>query len=150
MAHGCVVLLLPFHHVKRWVCRVFWAVLAMGEQGLPTMHVVLVAFCGRGYNTWPQLPLPEMIRSTGLLGTAASAGMPAVGLTDINEKFTKTRRNLKAPRCFCCHFSYQQGKHAGFVVHGSALIYTDVPLFKEEILGYSDLRSAPGSRPELF
>lgn len=37
-----------------------------------------------------------------------------------------------------------------FVIHGSALIYTDVSLFKEEILGYSDLRSAPGSRPELF
>jgi len=83
-----------------------------------------------------------------VLGMAAAT--PTVGLTDINEKFSKTGRNLKAPCCFCCRFSYQRGKHADFVVHGSALIYTDVPLFKEEILGYSDLRSAPGSRPELF
>lgn len=73
-----------------------------------------------------------------------------MGLTEVNEKFTKTRRNLKAPSGFCCRFSYRWGKHAGFVVHGSALVYTDVSLFKEEILGYSDLRSAPGSRPELF
>lgn len=72
------------------------------------------------------------------------------GHTDINEKFTKTRRNLKGPCCFCCHFSFQWGKHDGFVVHGSALIYTVVPLLKEEVLGYSDSRSAPGSRPELF
>ena len=148
LANRCAALLLPFHHAKCWVCRVFWAVLAMGEQGLPTMHVVLIAFCGD--NTKPQLPLDEMIQSTGVLGTAASAGMPAVGLNDVNKKLTKTRRNLKVPCCFCCRFSYQRGKHAGFVVHGSALIYTDVPLFKEEILGYSDLRSAPGSRSELF
>lgn len=122
----------------------------MGEQGLPTMHVMLIAFRGLRDNVRPQLPLAEMIQSTSALGTVASAGMPAVGLTDVNEKFTKTTRNLKAPCCFCCRFSFQQGKHAGFVVRGSALIYTDVPLFKEEILGYSDLRSAPGSRPALF
>lgn len=86
-----------------------------------------------------------MMQPTDILGITASAGMPTVGLIDVNEKFTKIRRNLKA---LCC--SYQQGKHAGFVVHESALIYTDVPLFKEEILGYSDLRSAPGKHPELF
>lgn len=61
LANGRAAPLLPFHHVKCWVCRVFWAVL--GDQGLPTMHVVLIALCGLGDNMWPQLPLAKMIES---------------------------------------------------------------------------------------
>lgn len=96
--------------------------------------------CGAHCSLWARrqhVAAAASCQNDRVLGTAASAGMPTVGLTDINEKFTKTRRNLKAPCCFCCRFSYQWGKHAGFAVRGSALIYTDVPLFKEEILGYS-------------
>lgn len=63
LAYGCAALFLPFHHVKCWLCRVFWAVLTMGEQTVPTMDMVLIAFCRPGDNTQPWLTLAEMIWS---------------------------------------------------------------------------------------
>lgn len=146
LADGCAALLLPLHQMKCWVCKSVCCYPGYRVTGTPHVACGTHWFCGLGDNMWLRLPPDETIQSTGGLGTMPLAKIPPLCLTDVNEKFTLNRGSLEAP-CICCPFSYHQGKQAGFVVHGSALIYTDVPLFKEEILGYSDLRSAPRSHP---